>query len=148
MSNLPNTRMSKNWTPIANDFSSEGTDLTRTGKDKRLIDQLIFHWCTELFLNTILTVAEAVQCICFYVSETADKVTECICEHLYEPLEIYFLNIFRGRLFAFPSFLNLTYKKRTQYQLLTFYRLKRLAVSVKNKGSSAPTLAVTKKKWP
>lgn len=105
--------MSKNWTPIANDFSSEGTDLTRTGKDKRLIDQLIFHWCTELFLNTLQTVAEAVQCICFYVSETADKVTECICEHLYEPLEIYFLNIFPnlcGRLFAFPSFLNLTYK--------------------------------------
>ncbi len=29
---LPNNLMSKNWIPIANDFSSEATDLKRDGK--------------------------------------------------------------------------------------------------------------------
>lgn len=53
---LPNTLISKNWIPMANDFSSEGTDLKLTGKEineSQFLHSLLVY-CVILEYNTIL----------------------------------------------------------------------------------------------
>lgn len=53
-SDLPNTLMSKNWIPIANDFSSEGTDLRRKRNGKhQYLNFLTVNCSGQHFKNSL-----------------------------------------------------------------------------------------------